>query len=171
MAYHGNASCGEELLTWKKVSSHMLVLPEPSRKNVARYERRGLISLRALLGVFDIYWECVHRVTRSMVDKVDLVKLPSRGCGARKQRMDELIKKARYDRDTERVLELRMMCHIFQAEEIIDLYGGLMHYIIGGIPERNEKFYDWLKRMHGLKKFKYKTGRNGWKYTKRVSEF
>ncbi len=171
MSYGIGIHCKEGLLTWCGVSSNTLVLPEPSLKRVIRYERHGMIPLRVLLGVFDIFWECTRRVARAKTDKVELIKLPMKGCGDRKQKIDELIKLACRKRDLKRVLELRMMCHVFQAEEIAELYAGLMNHIIGGLPKMGEKFFEWLKRLHSVGMFEYKTGRDGWKYAKRISEF
>ena len=162
---------GEELLSWKGISGNLLVLPEPSHKHVARYEQSGLIPLRTLLGVFDIFWECVRRVIRAKTNKVVLVNLPKKGCGNRKQMMEELIQIALSKRNSKRIFELRMMCHVFQAEEILELYAHLMMNTVGGIPKRNERFSEWLKRLHVIGKCTFFVGHDGWKYARRVREF
>lgn len=160
----------EELYSWQTVGG-MAALPEPNRRYVRRYSKLRKCPVFTLLGAFDIYQHCLKevmcmRAETKMKKRGWLPRLPMVGCGGRKAKMIEYILAARDDKN--RVMELKLMCSYFQAEEIVDLYEGLFNDICGVLPEHDEKFREFMKRCQGKKLIEISG--SGWRKVVRRTE-
>lgn len=146
----------DSFYSWKTVSNDFLTLPEPSTRKIEQWRRRKRIPMLVLMGVFEVYRECEKRLTKASINGIKTIPINTAKHSGKKIIVKEMISRALREKDYKKADFLKMICYLYQAEEMINVYTELMMALVGCVPLDYENFVQWLKRAVGEKKAQIK---------------